>query len=110
MFFSLQLNENSQIPVKKGLEQRLRQLLYILEGQKEEKIEKRKKETLRAFALDFLPKASFGEIAWFGLALGFDHFHVCGYTPINALNVLVSIMKSDVNSILFVTVVFTLAE
>ena len=43
MFFSLQLNENSQIPVKKGLEQRLTQLLYILEGQKEEKIKKRKK-------------------------------------------------------------------
>ena len=43
MFFSLKLNENSQITVKKGLEQRLRQLLYILEGQKEEKIKKRKK-------------------------------------------------------------------
>ena len=37
MFFSLELNENSQT-VKKSLEQRLRQLLYILEGQKEEKI------------------------------------------------------------------------
>ena len=43
MFFSLELNENSQIPVKKGLEQRLGKLLYILEGQKEEKIKKRKK-------------------------------------------------------------------
>ena len=43
MFFSLELNENSQIPVKKGKEQRLRQLLYILEGQKEEKIKKEKK-------------------------------------------------------------------
>ena len=37
MFFSLELNENSQT-VKKSLEQRLRQLLYIFEGQKEEKI------------------------------------------------------------------------
>ena len=43
MFFSLELNENSQIPVKKDLEQRLGKLLYILEGQKEEKIKKRKK-------------------------------------------------------------------
>ena len=43
MFFSLELNENSQIPVKKGLEKRLRKLLYILEGQKEEKIKKEKK-------------------------------------------------------------------
>ena len=67
-------------------------------------------ETLGAFTLDVLPKASFGEIAWFGLALGFDHFHVCGYKPINSLNVLVNIMKSDVNSILFATVAFTLAE
>lgn len=65
MFFSLELNEHSQIPDKKGLEQRLRQLLYILEGQKEEKIKKEKKETLGAFTLDLLPKASFGEIAWF---------------------------------------------
>ena len=24
---------------------------------------------------------------------GFDYFHVCGYTPINALNILVNIMK-----------------
>ena len=79
MFFSLELNENSQIPVKKGLEQPLGKLLYILEGQKE-------------------------EIAWSGVALGFDYFHVCGYTPINALNVLVNIMKSDVNSKTFSTV------
>ena len=82
MFFSWELNENSQIPVKKGLEQRLKQLLYILVGQKEERIKKRKKkETLGAFTLDLLPKASLGEIAWFGLALGFDYFHVCGYPP-----------------------------
>ena len=47
MFFSLELNENSQIPVKKGLEQRLGKLLYILEGQKEEKIKKRKKGNIR---------------------------------------------------------------
>ena len=47
MFFSLELNENSQIHVKKGLEQRLRQLLYILEGQKEEKIKKEKKGNIR---------------------------------------------------------------
>ena len=47
MFFSLELNENSQIPVQKGLEQRLRLLHYILEGQKEEKIEKRKKGNSR---------------------------------------------------------------
>ena len=61
MFFSLELNENSQT-VKKSLEQRLRQLLYILEGQNGQK-------TLGAFTLDLLPKASLGEIAWFGLAL-----------------------------------------
>ena len=47
MFFSLELNENSQIPVKKGLEQRLGKLLYILEGQREEKIKKRKKGNIR---------------------------------------------------------------
>ena len=47
MFFSLELNENSQIPVKKGLEQRWRQLLYILEGQNKEKIKKRKKGNIR---------------------------------------------------------------
>ena len=50
------------------------------------------------------PKASLGEIAWFVLALGFNYFHVFGYTPINALNVLVNIMKSDVNSKTFPTV------
>ena len=43
MFFSLELKENSQIPVKKDLKQRLGNLLYILKGQKEEKIKKRKK-------------------------------------------------------------------
>ena len=63
MFFSLELNENSQT-VKKSLEQRLRQLLYIFEGQR-----KRRLKTLGAFILDLLPKASLGEIAWFGLAL-----------------------------------------
>ena len=67
-------------------------------------MKKEKRETLGAFTLDLLPKASLGEIAWFVLALGFDYFHVCGYTPINALNVVVNIMKSDVNSKTFSTV------
>ena len=48
-------------------------------------MKKEKRETLGAFTLDRLPKASLGEISWFVLALGFDYFHVCGYTPINAL-------------------------
>ena len=67
-------------------------------------MKKEKRETLGAFTLDLLPKASLGEIAWFGVALGLDYFHVCGYTPINALNVLVNIMKSDLNSKTFSTV------
>ena len=56
MFFSLDLNKNSQIPVKKGLEQRLRQLLYIIEGQKEEKAKKEKKGLLGACAQDLYAK------------------------------------------------------
>ena len=68
------------------------------------RLKKEKKETLGAYTLDLLPKASLTEIAWFGIALCFDYFHVCGYTPIIALNVLVNIMKSDVNSKTFPTV------
>ena len=67
-------------------------------------MKKEKRETLGEFTLDLLPKASLGEIAWFVLALGFNYFHVFGYTPINALNVLVNIMKSDINSKTFSTV------
>ena len=67
-------------------------------------MKKEKRETVGAFTLDFLLRASLGEVAWFSLALGFDYFHVCGYTPTNALNVLVNIMKSDVNSKTFPTV------
>ena len=33
-----------------------------------------------AVPLDLFLKAPLWEIAWIGLALGFDHFHVCGYT------------------------------
>ena len=67
-------------------------------------MKKEKRETLGEFTLDLLPKASLGEIAWFGLTLGLDYFHVCAYPPINALNVLVNIMKSDLNSKTFSTV------
>ena len=33
--------------------------------------------------LNLFLKVLLWEIAWIGLALGFDHFHVCGYTAIN---------------------------
>ena len=33
--------------------------------------------------LDLFPKAPLGKIAWVGFSLGFDLFHVCGYTLIN---------------------------
>ena len=32
--------------------------------------------------LDVFPRATHGEIAWDGFALGFDHVHVCGHTTI----------------------------
>ena len=73
-------------------------------AKRKRRLKKEKKETLGAFTLDLLPKASLGEIAWFGLTLGLDYFHVCAYPPINALNVLVNIMKSDLNSKTFSTV------
>ena len=34
-------------------------------------------------SLEVFPKASYGEIAWVGFALGFDHFDICGHIPIN---------------------------
>ena len=37
----------------------------------------------RAVTLEVFPKASYGEIAWVGLALGFDHFHIYGHIAIN---------------------------
>jgi len=36
-----------------------------------------------AFILDPFPKAPLGEMAGFRFTLGFDFFHVCGYTVIN---------------------------
>ena len=104
MFFSLELNENSQIPVKKAWNSDWGNYSTSWKARRKRKLKKEKKETLGAFTQDLLPKASLGEIAWFGLALGFDYVHVCSYTPINALNVLVNIMKSDVNSKTFSTV------
>ena len=112
MFFSLELNENSQIPVKKRPGTAIEEITLNTswKAKRKRRLKKEKKETLRAFTLDRLPKASLEEIASFGLALGFDYFHICGYTPINVLNVLVSIviMKSDVNSKTFWTVFTTL--
>ena len=35
--------------------------------------------------MTFSLKAPLGEIAWTGFVLGFDHFHVCGYTPTKLL-------------------------
>ena len=35
-----------------------------------------------AFVLDLFPKAALAEMAGFGFTLGFDFFHVCGYTVI----------------------------
>ena len=38
-----------------------------------------------AVTLDVFPRmASNGKIAWVGFTLGFDRFHVCGYTAINS--------------------------
>ena len=36
-----------------------------------------------AVTLEVFPKASYGEIAWAGFALGFDHFDICGHIAIN---------------------------
>ena len=36
-----------------------------------------------AVTLEVLSKASYGGIAWVGLALGFDHFHICCHIGIN---------------------------
>ena len=106
MFFSLELNENSQIPVKKRPGTAIGEITLNTswKAKRKRRLKKEKKETLGAFTLDLLPKASLGEIAWFGLTLGLDYFHVCAYPPINALNVLVNIMKSDLNSKTFSTV------
>ena len=41
--------------------------------------------TVGAVTLDVFPKASNGKNAWIGFTLGFDPFHVCGYTAINSL-------------------------
>ena len=41
------------------------------------------KPSLGAVTLDLSPKAPHGEIAWVGVALGFDHFHVCCHIAIN---------------------------
>ena len=43
--------------------------------------------TVGAVTLDVFPKASNGKNAWIGFTLGFDPFHVCGYTAINSLRV-----------------------
>ena len=32
---------------------------------------------------NLFPKGPFGVRTWTGLALGSDHFHICGFTPIN---------------------------
>ena len=44
---------------------------------------RRNVKNLGAFVLDLFPKAPLGEMVGFGFALGFDFFHVCGYTVIN---------------------------
>ena len=58
-----------------------------------------------AFVLDLFPKAALAEMAGFGFTLGFDFFHVCGYTVIIIIILIIIIIIIMIIIIIIIIVI-----